>query len=139
MRKNVSETIYSVKVLRSGQPLPYADTEREFLITVQTNAWDGVMKPYVRNGDVEARIAKEAALRAEGRLLGGPSPETLRQEQREWAKGLLRTLCQQRFREKGDFDGQTGMGAHFYPTLKSLVIDPAAGTIRALIVEPYTD
>ena len=94
-------THYSVETLRSGQPRPYADTEREY-------------------------------------LMGGQSPDDLRQAQRNWAKGIVRALCQN-FREKYDDDGREGLDAHFYPTLKQLNLDPQAGTIRAFIIEPYAD
>lgn len=133
------ETTYSVKVLRSGQPRPYADTEREYLITVKStmHGKDG-LHPWLMYGDVESRIKQEEKWRAEGRMSGGETPEQLRAGQREWAKSIVRALCQN-FREANDDDGRTGMTAHFYPTLKTLKIDPAAGTIHVFIVEPYTD
>ena len=132
-------TVYSVEVLRSGQPRPYADTEREYLITVKRTQYgkDG-LHPWLMHGDVEARIKREEADRAAGRMYGGGSPDELRKSQREWAKKIVRALCQN-FREKNDDDGRTGMDAHFYPTLKSLALDAKAGTIRAFIIEPYTD
>lgn len=133
------KTVYSVEVLRSGQPRPYADTEREYLITVTGTSYgkEG-LGPKMRYGDVETRIVQEEAARAAGKMHGGYSPDQLRDMQREWAKGIVRALCQN-FREKDDDDGRTGMAAHFYPTLKSLKIDGKAGTIRAFIIEPYTD
>lgn len=127
-------TIYSIETLRSGQPRAYADTEREYLITVKS---DG--KPWLMYGDVEARIVEEEAMRAAGRMWGGESPDALRQLQREWAKDIVRALCQRTFREKDDQDGRTGMEAGLYPTLKFLRIDPKAGTVHAFIVEPYCD
>ena len=134
------QTTYSVETLRNGQPRAYADTEREYLITVKSTQYgkDGLF-PWVQNGDVEARIAREEADRKAGRMSGGYPPDELRKQQREWAKGLVRALCQQNFREKDDDDGRTGAEAHFYPTLKSLDIDHRAGTVRALIIEPFTD
>ena len=107
----MTKTTYEVQVLRSGQPRAYADTEREYLITVLR---DG--KPWLMHQDV-------------------PSirPQTV-----DWAKAIVRALCQP-FRETGDDDGREGMEAHFYPTLKSLSLNSEAGTIRALIIEPYTD
>lgn len=132
-------TQYSVQILRSGQPRAYADTEREYLVTMQSTQYgkDG-LHPWVQYGDVETRIKKEELARAEGRMSGGDSPDKLRSNQRDWAKKIVRSLCQN-FREKDDDDGRTGMDAHFYPTLSSLKIDPSAGTIHALIIEPYTD
>ena len=132
-------TNYSVETLRSGQPRPYADTEREYLITVTAPVYgkDG-LRPWLMHGDVEARIKREEGDRAAGRMMGGQSPDALRQGQRDWAKGIVRTLCQN-FREKDDDDGRTGMEAHFYPTLKWLKLDTQAGTIHAFIIEPYTD
>ena len=124
---------FTVQTLRAGQPRPYADTEREYLITVQNNG-----KPWLMHGDVEARIVREEADRAAGRMYGGQKPDDLRKRQREWAKRIVRALCQN-FREKDDDDGRTGMEAHFYPTLTSLNLDSKAGTIRAFIVERYTD
>lgn len=136
---SISEKVYSVETLRSGQPRPYADTEREYLITVKgTRYGKEGLHPWLLHGDVEARIQKEEADRAAGRMMGGTPPDQLRYEQREWAKGIVRALCQA-FREKDDDDGRTGMEAHFYPTLKSLKLDQKAGTICAFIVEPYTD
>lgn len=130
---------YTVETLRSGQPRPYADTEREYLITVtMKQSHEKEHRPWVMHGDVEARIRREEKDRAEGRMFGGSSPDELRKQQREWAKGIIRALCQH-FREKGDEDGRKDMEAHFYPTLKSLKIDPSAGTIRAYIIEPFTD
>lgn len=133
------QTVYSVETLRSGQPRAYADTEREYLITVQSTQYgkDG-LHPWLLHGDVEARIKKEESMRASGQMRGGTPPDGLRQEQREWAKKIVRGLCQN-FREKDDDDGRTGMDAHFYPTLKWLKLDHKAGTIHAFIVEPYTD
>jgi hypothetical protein len=71
-------------------------------------------------------------------MSGGFPAAELRSQQVAWAKKIVRALCQD-FREKDDQDGKTGMEAYFYPTLKSLTIDHRAGTIRAFIVEPYTD
>ena len=134
------ETTYAVEVLRSGQPRAYADTEREYRITVKSTGWqkDKQPKPWLMHGDVERRIAEEETLRKAGKMLGGTPPDELRKQQREWAKKIVRALCQN-FREKDDADGKTGMEAHFYPTLRSLKLDAAAGTIHAFIIEPFTD
>lgn len=130
---------YTVTTLRSGQPRAYADTEREYLVTVErSHTNDAPFVPWLMGGDVEANIKRDAALRAEGRMFGGYSPDETRKAQRDWAKKIVRALCQD-FREASDEDGRTGMEAHFYPTLKSLTVDAKAGTIRAFIVEPYTD
>lgn len=133
------EVTYSVQTLRSGQPRPYADTEREYLITVKSTQYgkEG-LHPWLLYGDVEKRIRKDEADRAAGRMSGGYKPDELRTSQQAWARKLVRALCQD-FREAGDQDGRTGMDAHFYPTLTSLKLDPEAGTIRAFIIEPYTD
>ena len=132
------KTRYTVDVLRSGQPRAYADTERECLITVETEDYrTHEMKPWVLYGDVESRIVREEADRAAGRMSGGQPPEVLRKQQRDWALKIVRTLFQD-FREENDDDGRTGMGAHFYPTLRSLKINHEDGTIRAFIVESYT-
>lgn len=130
---------YEVETIRSGQPRAYADTEREYLITVRSECYgeDG-LRPWLMHGDVEAQIAKDEAARKAGTMFGGMQPDALRKSQRDWAKKVVRGLCQN-FREKDDDDGRTGMDAHFFPTLKSLKIDPKAGTIHAFIVEPYTD
>lgn len=133
------ETVYSVEVLRSGQPRPYADTEREYLITIKSTRWgEEGFYPYVAFGDVEDQIKRDEKARAEGTLYGGMKPDDLRKHQRDWALRIVRALCQN-FREKGDEDGRTGMDAYFYPTLQSLKIDPVAGTVRAFIIEPFTD
>lgn len=134
----LSEATFAVQTLRSGQPRPYADTEREYLITVTRADFRENVKPWLMYGDLEPRILREEADRKAGRMFGGTSPDDLRKNQRDWAKKIVRALCQQ-FREKDDDDGRTGMEAHFYPTLKSLKLDGKAGTIRAFIVEPYTD
>lgn len=128
-------TTYTVECLRAGQPRPYADREYEYLVTV---AEDG--KPWVNGGDVEARIKRDEAARAAKTMFGGETPEQLRRSQREWAKRVLRALCMS-FREVGDDDGivEGSADAHFQPTLRSLRVDPAAGTIRARIVNPFTD
>ena len=133
-------TTYSVEVIRSGQPRAYADTEREYRITVKSSGWskDRAMEPWLMYGDVEARIRREEADRAAGRMMGGETPDQLRKGQREGAKKIVRALCQD-FREKDDQDGRTGMEAHFYPTLQWLKIDGKAGTIHVFIIEPYTD
>jgi len=129
---------YSVATLRSGQPRAYADTEREYKITVTRKNGSGGSKPWIMHGDVEKRIAEEEALRKAGKMYGGSPPDDLRKQQREWAKMMVRALCQN-FREKDDQDGRTGMEAHFYPTLKALKLDAKEGTIHAFIVEPFTD
>lgn len=126
-------TTYSVQVLRSGQPRAYADTEREYRITVVR---DG--EPWLLLGDVEALIARDKDDRAAGRLMGGEPPNELRKQQREWAKKIIRGLCQN-FREKDDDDGRTGAAAFFYPRLQRLDMDHKAGTIHVLIIEPFTD
>lgn len=134
-------TTYSVEILRSGQPRPYADTEREFRITILSTDFAGKAsepKPWLMCGDVEARIAREEADRKAGRMSGGMSPDQLRKSQRDWAKGIVRALCQN-FREKDDDDGRKDMEAYFYPTLKFLKLDGQAGTIHVFIIEPYTD
>lgn len=132
-------TRYTVEVLRSGQPRAYADTEREYLITVEADEFgkDG-LHPWVMHKDVEAQIKREEKMRASGQMSGGYPPDALRKQQRDWALGLVRALCQN-FREKTDDDGKTGMAAHFFPTLRSLTIDHIKGTIRAFIIEPFTD
>lgn len=130
---------YSAETLRSGQPRAYADTEREYLISVSMTQYgkEG-LKPGLLFGDIEKRIARDEKDRAAGIMFGGESPETLRKNQGDWARKIVRALCQN-FREKDDEDGRTGMDAHFYPTLKFLKLDHKAGTIHAFIVEPYTD
>jgi hypothetical protein len=133
------EKAYSVKTLRSGQPRAYADTEREYLIACRSTQYGKQgLHPYVLYGDIEKQIKHEEAERAAGRMSGGMSPDQLRKAQRDWALKLVRALCQN-FREKNDDDGRTGMEAHFYPTLETLTVDASAGTIRAFIIEPYTD
>ena len=134
-------TTYAVEILRSGQPRTYADTEREFRITILSTDFAGKAaepKPWLMYGDVEARIEREEAARKAGRMSGGMSPDQLRKGQRDWAKGIVRALCQQ-FREKDDDDGRKDMEAHLYPTLKFLKLDGKAGTIHVFIIEPYTD
>lgn len=135
---------YLVETLRSGQPRPYADTEREYRITVERQSdWGsdkGQWKPWLMGGDVEAQIRYEGKMRAEGNMNGGNTPDELRKQQRDWCLKIIRALCQN-FREKGDDDGRIEgtMEAHFYPTLKSLKIDGKAGKIHVLIIEPYMD
>jgi len=133
------KTEYTVEILRAGQPRAYADTENEYLITCRQD-WkgDGVFKPWLLGGNVEARIKREEADRAAGRMSGGMSPDALRKEQQDWVRKIIRVLCQD-FREKADQDGREGMAAAFYPTLRRLTVDPVAGTIRVLIVSAYTD
>lgn len=134
-------TRYTVTVLRSGQPRPYADTEREYLIKVEDTGWkptETKFEPWLMHGNLDQRIAEEEAARKAGRMFGGNSPDELRKMQRDWALKIIRALCQD-FREPNDNDGRTGMEAHFYPTLKRLDINQAAGEIRVLIIEPYTD
>lgn len=132
-------TKYTVQVLRSGQPRAFADTEREYLITIEASQYgkEGLF-PYVMHGDVEKQIRREEADRAALKMFSGYPPERLRVQQHKWAINLVKVLCQN-FREKGDDDGKVGMEAHFYPTLKSLTINHAAGTVRAFIIEPFTD
>lgn len=132
-------TRYTVEVLRSGQPRAYADTENEYLITIEATKYgkEGLF-PWIMLGDVEATILREEADRATGKMVGGYPPDARRKQQRDWAKKLVSALCQN-FREKDDEDGRTGMEAAFYPTLKSLTIDHKTGTVRALIVSLFTD
>lgn len=135
----IDKTTYQVETLRSGQPRAYADTEREYLITVKRQSYGKEeLSPWVLHGDMEARIKRDEAMREAGTMWGGQKPDEMRKSREDWAKKLVRSLCQN-FREKDDDDGRTGMEAHFYPTLKSLQIDHVAGTVRALIIEPYTD
>ena len=131
--------VYSVEVLRSGQPRAYADTEHEYLITVQSEQYGKTgLHPWLLGGDVEAQIMRDEAMRAARQMHGGDTPTMLRKRQRDWAKSIVAALGRP-FREKDDVDGRVGMEAAFYPTLRSLKLDPAAGTIRALIVSEYTD
>ena len=133
-------TRYTVEILRSGQPRPYAATEHEYLVKVESSGWsnDGSMKPWLMCGDLDKRIAQEESDRKSGRMSGGDSPDELRKMQRDWALKIVRSLCQN-FREKTDEDGRTGMDAAFYPTLKSLSIDQKKAEIRVFITEEYTD
>lgn len=135
----IQKTTYDVEILKSGQPRAYADTEREYRVTVKRTQYgkDGLF-PWVLHGDIEKRISEEEALRKAGKMWGGTPPDDLRKEQAKWARDLIRALCQN-FREKDDADGRTGMEAHFYPTLKWLKMDAKAGTIHAFIIEPFTD
>jgi hypothetical protein len=131
-------TRFTVTGLRSGQPRAYADTIREYLVSVETMSGSGTTgtastyQPWLMYGDIDATVAADSLHRP------ASTWDDWRRAQREWAKTIVRALCQD-FRESSDQDGRTGMEAHVYPTLKSLVLDLAAGTIRALIVEPYTD
>lgn len=130
---------YEVEIIRSGQPRAYADTINEYLITVSAEKFGKQgMHPWLPMGDVEAQIEREEAQRAAGTMFGGASPEQLRKMQRDQAKQIVRGLCQ-KFREEDDDDGRTGMDAAFYPTLTQLSLDAKAGTIRAVILERYTD
>jgi len=132
-------TTYSVETLRSRQPRPYADTEREYRITIKKPTYDKEgPQPWLLYGDVEAQIKRDEAARAAGTMMGGRSPDDTRKAQLEWAKGIVRALCQN-FREKDDDDGRVDMHAYFFPTLKWLKLDPKAGTIHVFIIEPYTD
>lgn len=88
--------------------------------------------PWMQGGDIEETVRSDE-LKRPSSIWDGEH-----KRQRDWAKSVVRAICQH-FREAGDDDGRTGMDAHFYPTLKSLVIDPKAGTIRAFIIEPFTD
>lgn len=119
-------TRYTVETLRSGQPRPYADTEREYLITIE-------------------------AITSRDRDRGNGEPESwepwfpfsaISEEElparRDKVKKLVAALCGA-FREVGDQDGREGMEAHFYPTLKRLDINSGKGEIRVLIVEASTD
>jgi hypothetical protein len=129
-------TRFTVAVLRSGQPRPYADTIRDYLVSIERlptwgkepRAWE----PWLMYGDIDATAATDSLKRPSSTW------DDRRRQQRDWAKTIVRALCQD-FREAGDADGRIGLNAHFYPTLKSIVLDPKAGTIRALIVEPFTD
>lgn len=138
----MSRIIYTVDTLRAGQPRAYADSEYEYKITVQREAeWGpnkGKVEPWLLGGDVEAQIRRDEAARAAKTMFGGYSPEQLRQQQREWARSILTALAR-RHREASDKDGKEGAEAFFWPTLKWLRMDGKAGTIHALIVEPYTD
>lgn len=130
---------YTVEVLRSGQPRAYADTEREYLISVEHQGYlDKELRAGFPGGNLDETIKREEADRKAGRMYGGCSPEDHRKQRRDYALKIVRGLCQN-FREKGDEDGRAGMDAHFYPTLRRLDIDEKAGTIRALIIEAYTD
>lgn len=132
---------YTVETITAGQQRAYGDSEYRCLITVESTRYgkDG-LHPWVLHGDVEARIRKDEADRAAGRMSGGQSPEQLRKEQRDWAKKMVKALFHG-FREKGDDDGikEGTMEAAFAPTLKSLEIDHKAGTIRAFVNCTYTD
>jgi len=132
--------VYKVETIRAGQPRAYADHIYEYVITIYSESYtkDKTMAPWVMYGDVEASIKKDQELRAKGLMYGGTDPDKMRKNQRDWAKGLVRALCHE-FREKNDEDGRKGLEAHFYPTLQSLVIDPTAGTIRVVIIDPFTD
>ena len=132
---------YTIETIRSGQPYAYADTIREYVIRgeeIFSSPPPSVRKPYLPFGDVEAQIRRDTAMRERGEMSGGYSLDQLRAAQRREVLKLVRGLCGD-FRERGDEDGRTGMEAHFYPTLQSLVIDGKAGTIRVVIVEPFTD
>lgn len=134
------KTRYTVETLRAGQPRPYADSEYEYLITCEHVSLKepDVFTPWTMFGDVERRITQEEAARKAGNMMGGNTPDGLRKQQRDWAKSIVTALCR-KFREPKDEDGRTGMEAAFYPTLKKLSIDHQKGTIRAFIVEAYTD
>lgn len=130
---------YTVETLRSGQPRPYAATERECLIRVEIIHWGKKdFEPWLAGGDVEATIKRDEEMRTAGQLMGGQSPAEKRKFQMDWAKKIVKTLFNT-FRERSDDDGRTGMDAAFYPTLRNITLDYKAGTIRALITEEYTD
>lgn len=102
-------TRYTVKTIRSGQPRAYADSEYECLITVEIETAEG-FKPWIP----------------------GFRPEYLQ----EWAKQVVKSLFR-RFSEPGD--ALQGMDAMMAAKLESISIDADAGTIRAVIREPYND
>lgn len=62
------KTVYTVTVLRSDQPRPYADTEREYSIKCEHEVLYGTdkgkMEPWIMGGDVEKRIRADEAARA---------------------------------------------------------------------------
>lgn len=138
------KVFYEVETLRAGQPRPYADTENEYLIKVtRTIDWGprkGTVEPWLVGGDIEKRIQQEEAARQAGTMLGGQQPDEMRKYQRQWARNVVDALCE-KSREIGDKDGMIEGTAEsfFYSTLKKLTLDAKAGTIRALIIHPYTD
>ena len=135
-------TRYTVETLKSGQPRPYAAHQFEYRITVEQEPYDkpGTLSPWLILGDVENQIAREEADRKAGRMSGGTPPDELRKLQRDWAKKIVRALCPEGFREKGDDDGivEDSSMAAFTNTLKSLRLDPSEGTIQVLITREYT-
>ncbi len=131
-------TIYEIETIKSGQPRPYADTEREYKITVKGERYGKKgLYPYLLYGNLDERIKKEESARAAGKMSGGLSPEELRKRQLDWAKKIVRALCQD-FRERDDNDGRSGMEAAFYPTLEWIKLDQKAGIIHVFITEAYT-
>jgi hypothetical protein len=124
---------YTVDTLRAGQPRAYADSEYEYRITI---ARDG--KPWFLGGDIEATAARDEADRKAGRMIGGATPDDMRKMQGDWARQVIRALCQN-FRERDDEDGRVGMAGAFFPTLRWLRLDAKAGTIHVMITSLYTD
>lgn len=140
------QTRYTVEVLHSGQDRPYANTVNEYRVTCEMFRTWGLpperdkWHPWLMFGDIDATKAKEIQDERSGRCIVSRSGTTRdeyfageKRRQLEWAKKIVKTLCQNFF-EQGE-DGANWAS----PMLNFIHLDAKAGTINARITEAYTD
>ena len=112
--------LYSVTVIRSGQPRPYADTEHEYLIKGEY---------FNRYAAPQQRTEWLPFSHQSAGVDGVPSEKYELDACDRFVQGLV-----------GKYYRHTDEGyGWFEPTLEWMKIDHKAGTIHLLISEAYTD
>lgn len=118
---------YSVKIIRSGQPRAYADTEREYLIFFERyQEWGLPPKKDTWSPAVPGIFGGIAVDEN-----GVPTDSNARQQ----LDKLVKALTQRYFRRE---DNDPNAGWHS-PFLKWMKVNKEEGTIHIFITEEYTD
>jgi hypothetical protein len=112
-------TRFTVTTIRSGQPRPYADTEREYLIQVEASF-------QIRKTDPPEGTEWKPW------LIGGPTPDPVWFQ--KWCDNVVKGVCQNFYRAP-DEPGCDWAS----PMLKWMRTDYIKGTIHVFITECYTD
>jgi len=121
----MSKVRFTAETIKSGQPRPYADTEREYVVTVEREVQRWMQHDKYKGTKVGEWIPW---LYPEG------TDDNGKKWFQNWCDMVVKATCQNFYRKMDD------PGACWAsPILKWMRIDHEKGTIRVFITEAYTD
>ena len=116
---------FTVETVRSGQPRPYADTEREYIVTVERE-----IEQWMRHDKYKDTKVGEW----HPWLYGSAEDSAGKKWFDDWCDRIVKALCQNFYRsvDEPGADWASSM-------LKWMRVDRDKGTIHVFITEAYTD